>query len=61
MGESIQEGACKPLGAKGFSPFLKSEVCGKHEAMVLIGLADHFEEQFGSGLGKGDISEFIQD
>jgi hypothetical protein len=29
--------------------------------MVLIGLADYLEEQFCPGLGKGDISQFIQD
>jgi len=27
--------------------------------MMLIGLADDLEEQFGSCLGKGDISKFI--
>ena len=61
VGESIREPASKPLGAKGFSPFLTSEVCCKYEAVVLTGLADHLEGQFGSGLGKGGISEFIQD
>jgi hypothetical protein len=29
--------------------------------MMLIGPADDLEEQFGSGLGEGNISEFIDD
>ena len=28
---------------------------------MLIGTADDLEEQFGSGLGEGHISEFIDD
>jgi len=29
--------------------------------MILVGPADDLEEQFGSGLGEGNISEFVDD
>ena len=28
---------------------------------MFVGLADYFEKQFGTGLRKGDVSQFIQD
>jgi hypothetical protein len=59
VGEPVQQGAGKALGAKDFRPFLESKVGRKHEAMMLIGPADDLEEQFGPRLGEGNISQFI--
>ena len=61
MSEPVKEGPGEPLGAKDLGPFLKGQVGGHHKAMMLIGPADDLEEQFGSGLGEGNISEFIDD
>ena len=59
MSEPVQQGAGKSLGAKDIRPFLEGQVRGQHEAVMLIGPADDLEEQFGSCLGEGDISQFI--
>ena len=44
MSEPVQQGTGKTLGAKDLRPFLEGQVCGQHEAMVLIGPADDLEE-----------------
>jgi len=61
VSKPVQKGAGEPFGAKDFRPFLEGQVGGQHQAVMLIGPADDFEEQFGSGLGEGNISEFIDE
>jgi hypothetical protein len=60
VSEPVQQGAGEPLGAKDFRPFLEGQVRGQHKAVMLIGPADDLEEQFGSCLGEGNISQFIK-
>ena len=61
MCEPIQEGTGESFGAKHLGPFLKGQVGGEHEAVMLVGAAYDLEEQFGPGLGEGYISQFIDD
>ena len=61
MSEPVKQGAGEPLGAKDLGPFLEGQVCGHHEAVMLVGLADDLEEQFRPSLGEGNISKFIND
>ena len=49
MSEPVQQGSGESLGANDFRPFLEGQVGREHEAVMLIGPADDFEEQFGSG------------
>ena len=60
MGEAFQQGTCEALGAKNLGPFLKGQVGGNHEAIVLVGPADHIKEQFSPCLGEREASQFIQ-
>ena len=59
MGEPVKQCAREPLGAKDLGPFLKGQVSGHHEAVMLINPANELEEQFSPGLGEEDISQFI--
>ena len=59
MSEPVQQRTGESLGAKDLRPFLEGQVRGQHEAVMVIGPADNLEEQFGSDLGEGNISEFI--
>ena len=59
MSKPVQKGAGESFGAKDLRPFLKGQVRSQHEAVMLIGPADDLEEQLGSGLGEGNISQFI--
>ncbi len=61
MSEPIKECTGEPFGTEDLSPFLKSQVRGDHEAMMLIGPTNEFKEQFSSGLGEGNVSQFIDD
>jgi len=61
VSEPVKQCAGEPLGAKDLDPFLESQVGGHHEAVMLIGPADDLKEQFGPGLGEGNISQFIND
>ena len=61
MSEPVQQGTGESLGANDLGPFLKGQVGSHHEAVVLIGPADDLKEQFCSGLGEGNISEFVND
>jgi hypothetical protein len=59
MSEPVKQGTGESLGAKDLGPFLEGQVGGKHETMMLIGPADDFKEQFGSGFGERNVSQFI--
>ena len=61
MGESVQQSAGEPFGTEHFDPVLKGQVGGDDEAGTLVSAADHVKEQFGTGLGKGDVTEFVED
>ena len=61
MSEPVQQRTGEALGAKDLVPFLKDQVGGHHEAMMLIGPADNLKEQFGPRFGKGNIAEFVDD
>ena len=61
MSEPIKQCTRKPFGAKDLGPFLKGQVRGDHEAMMLIGPTDDFKEQFSSSLGERNVSQFIDD
>ena len=59
MSKPVQQGAGESFGAEDFRPFLKGQVRSQHKAVMFIGPTDDLEEQFGSGLGEGNISQFI--
>jgi len=61
MSETIQQSAGEPFGTEHFDPVLKGQISGDDEAGALVSAADHVEEQFGPGLGKGDVTEFVED
>ena len=61
MGESVQQSAGESFGTEHFDPVLKGQVGGDDEAGALVSAADHVEEQFGTGLGKRDVTEFVED
>ena len=61
MGESVQEGAGEPFGSKHLDPVLEGQVGSDDEAGALVGAAYDVEEQFGTGFGKGDIAQFVED
>jgi hypothetical protein len=61
VSEPVKQCTGESLGAKDLGPFLEGQVGGYHEAVMLIGPANDFEEQLGPGLGERDISQFIDD
>ncbi len=61
MGEAVEQSAGEPLGAEHLDPVLKGQIGGDNEAGALVSAADHVEEQFGTGFGKGDVAEFVED
>lgn len=60
IGEEVQQLAGEAFGAKDLGPFLKGQVGGNHEAVVLVGPAHHIKEQFSPCLGKRDVSQLIE-
>ncbi len=58
--EAIQEGPCKALTSEDLGPGLEREVAGHHEVPEFIGSGYHLEEQFGSGLGKGNVPRLVE-
>ena len=61
MGEPIEQSAGEAFGAKDLGPFLEGQVRGDQGGAALVALAEHLEQQLGSGLGQGHEAEFIDD
>ena len=56
MGEAVEHGAGEAFVAEDLGPVLEGQVGGDDEALAFVGAADDFEEEFGAGLGEGDIA-----
>src|SRR5689334_24205736 len=61
MGEAIEERGCHLGIAEDGGPFAEGEVGGDNDRGVLVKAADEVEEQLATGLGEGQIAEFIED
>ena len=59
--QAIQHGSGQPIRSADFHPLLERQVGCDDDALLFIGPADDFEEQFRTGLGERDVAQFIQD
>ena len=46
---------------KDLGPLVEGQVGGDDDAGAFVGPTDDLEEEFGGGLGAGDVAEFIKD
>ena len=61
MGEAVEESAGKPLGAEHLGPFVEGQIGGDQGRAPLVALAEHLEQEFGTGLGQRHEAEFVDD
>ena len=61
MREPIDQGAGETFGLQDTGPLLERQVRGDQNAADFVALAKNLEEEFGSGLGKRHVSEFVDD
>ena len=61
MREPVEQGSGEPLGAQDLGPAIEGQVGGDQQARALVGPADDLEEEFGPGLGAGDVAELVED
>ena len=61
VGEPIEQGSCEAFGSEDFGPLLEGQVRGDQSGAAFIALAEHLEEQLGSGLGQRHEAQLIDD
>ena len=61
MRQAIQRGSGEPFAAEDFGPIFKGQIGGHNQAQPFVGHGDHVEQQFGTGFGRRDVAEFIED
>ena len=61
VGKAVEESAGQPFRAKDLGPLVEGQVGGDQSRAPLIALAEHLEEQLGSGLGQGHEAQFVDD
>ena len=61
MSETVEQGRGHFRIAEDARPFAESEIGGDEDRGALIETADEMEEQLASGLGEGQIAEFVED
>ena len=61
MGQPVEQRGGHLGVAEHAGPFAESEVGGDDDGGALIEPADEVEEKLATGLGEGQISEFVQD
>ena len=54
MGTPVQQRPGEPFRAEDLGPFVEREVGGHQDGAPLVALAEHLEEQLGTGPGQGD-------
>ena len=61
MGETVEERAGQAFGAEHLGPFVERQIGGDQGGTAFIALAEHFEQQFGAGLGQRHEVKFVDD
>ncbi len=61
MGNAVEKRAVEPFVAEDFGPFFEGQVGRKDQALAFVSAAGHFEEEFGAGLGEGNVAELVED
>ena len=61
MGETVEERAGQAFGAEHLGPFVERQIGGDQGGTAFIALAEHFEQQFGAGLGQRHEAKFVDD
>ena len=61
VGEAVEESAGKPLGAEHLGPFVEGQIGGDQGRAPLVALAEHLEQELGTGLGQRHEAEFVDD
>ena len=61
VGEAIEERAGEALGAEHLGPFVERQIGGDQGRAPLVALAEHLEQQLGTGLGQRHEAEFVDD
>ncbi len=61
VGEAVEQCAGEALRTKDLGPLGEGQVAGEHGRAALVALAEHLEEQLGSGLRQRHEAEFVDD
>lgn len=61
VGNPVEQCAGHAFDAKGLRPVLGGQIGGEYNALLLVDAADDFKQQFGTGLGEGDVAELVED
>ena len=59
--QPIEHRPGQAFAAAAFRPLLERQIGRDDQALPLVGLADHLEQQFRPGLGEGHVAQFVQD
>ncbi len=51
VGEAVEKRAGQAFGAEHLGPLVEGEIAGHQGGAALIALAEHLEQEFGTGLG----------
>src|SRR5580765_8761351 len=60
VGEPVECGPGESFVAEDFGPVFEAEVGGEDDTGPFVGGGDDVEEEFGSGLAGGDVTQFVQ-
>ena len=61
MGEAVEQRAGQAFGAEHLGPFVERQVGGDQGRAALVALAEHLEQEFGSGLGQRHEAALVDD
>ena len=59
--QAIQHGSSESLTAKHLRPLLERQIGRDDDALLFISPTDDFKEQFRTGFGERNVTQFIQD
>ena len=59
VGEAVEEGPGEPFRAEDLGPLVEGQVGCHQDRSSLVAVAEHLEEQLGSGLGQRHEAQFV--
>jgi hypothetical protein len=61
MGEPVQQRPSQAFRAENLGPLIEWQVGGHHDRATLVTLAEHLEQQFGTGFAEWHEAELVDD
>ena len=61
VSETVQQNPCQTFGTEHLRPLVEGKIAGQQGGATLVALAEHLEQEFGSGFRQRHEAQLVDD